>query len=362
VLVSPGENGPIPRISTEELVALNEEIAALVRAGIPLEVGLRELGEDLPGRLGSLATHIGDRLERGEQLTDILASDPHAVPRLWGAVVAAGVKSGHLAAALEGMAATGRRVAELRRGVALAFMYPLIVAGLAYVMLILTLTYYIPIVQSARDGLTSVSNVVLDRLGDLGQSVSLWAPWPPILVAVGLIYLWWRSGRVAWTTESTEEGRGRSETGGWPSVFRVLREGRAATFAELLALMNDQRVPLHDAVVLAADASGDRGLREAARTVSDQLRRGETGSSGRLPSAFPPLIGWSLFAGVETKALTETLRNSARLYRERAARTARWAILYLPIFLTVVIGGTAVLVQTLAVFIPLSQLLYDLGQ
>jgi type II secretory pathway component PulF len=142
----------------------------------------------------------------------------------------------------------------------------------------------------------------------------------------------------------------------------VLREGRAATFAELLALMNEQRVPLHDAVVLAADASGDRGLREAARTVSDRLRRGETGSQGRLPAPFPPLIGWSLFAGVESKALTETLRNSARLYRERAARTARWAILYLPIVLTVVIGGTAVLVQTLAVFLPMSQLLYDLVQ
>jgi hypothetical protein len=63
---------------------------------------------------------------------------------------------------------------------------------------------------------------------------------------------------------------------------------------------------------------------------------------------------------VDAQALSDTLRNSARLYRERAARSARWAVLYLPIVLTVAIGGTAVLVQTLAVFVPLSRFLLHL--
>jgi general secretion pathway protein F len=359
--VSRGENVSIRRISTEDLVALNEEIAALVRAGIPLEVGLRELGEDMPGRLGNIATHIGDRLERGEQLTDILASDTHAFPPVWRAVVAAGVKSGHLAAALEGMARTGRRVAELRKGVTLALMYPLIVVGLAYVMLIVTLTQFLPVVLNAHDELTSVPNDLLVGLSRLGQSAHVWAAWPPVVAAVLLVYLWWRSGRTVWTNSS--ESKSSPKLGGraWPSMRRVLQDGRSATFAELLALMNEQHVPLHEAVVLAADASGDRALRDAARTVSARLYQGEFNvSNGSLPAAFPPLIGWSLFAGVDSAALTGTLRNSARLYRERAARTARWTILYLPIFLTAVIGGTAVLTQAIAVFVPLSQLLYDL--
>ena len=45
-------------ISLDELVALNEEMAALVRAGVPLDAGMADLGGDLPGKLGVLATQI----------------------------------------------------------------------------------------------------------------------------------------------------------------------------------------------------------------------------------------------------------------------------------------------------------------
>jgi general secretion pathway protein F len=359
--VSRGETVPIRRISADELIALNEEIAALVRAGIPLEIGLKQLGEEMPGRLGSVAAHIGDRLERGERLTDILSSDARAFPPVWRAVVAAGAKSGHLAAALEGMARTGRRVAELRRGVTAALLYPLIVASLAYVMLIITLRYFIPVVRSAHDDLTSMPDQMLDTLDSLGQTAHLWAPWPPVLVIIGLLFFWWWSGRAAWRRDKSGLPVAGMATRAWPGITSVLRDGRAATFAELLALMNEQRVPMHEAVVLAADASGDRRLREAATVVSERLFRGQTAAfADGLPAPFPPLIGWSLFAGVDSQALTETLRNSARLYRERAARTVRWAVIYLPIVLTAVIGGAAVFAQTLTVFVPLSRLLLHL--
>ncbi len=362
--MSRGETSSIRRISSDELVALNEEIAALVRAGIPLELGLMELGKEMPGRLGDVATRMGRRLDSGERLMDIAASEGHVFPPVWHAVVAAGLRSGHLAAALEGMADTGRRVAELRRGMALAMFYPLIVVALAYAMFLFTLVKLTPGVQQADADLTSSSHALLDTLVAWGQSAPLWAPWPPLAVAL-LLFLWWRrSGRIAWTANSGGPRRSpRSGSPTWPSVRGSLQDGRAATFAELLALMNEHHVPLHEAVVLAADASGDGALRDAARIVSARLQNGETTqASGGIPAPFPPLIGWSLLAGVHSSALNDTLRNSARLYRDRAARSARWTMIYLPIILTAVVGGTAVLAQTMTVFLPISQLLYDLGK
>ena len=47
-----------PVITLDQLIALNDEIAALVRAGVPLDRGLRSLGEDLPGRLGRFARQL----------------------------------------------------------------------------------------------------------------------------------------------------------------------------------------------------------------------------------------------------------------------------------------------------------------
>ena len=46
--------------------ALNDEIAALVRVGVPLELGLRQLGGDLPARMGRLAKDLAQRMMRGK--------------------------------------------------------------------------------------------------------------------------------------------------------------------------------------------------------------------------------------------------------------------------------------------------------
>ena len=90
-------------ITLEQLVALNDEMAALVRVGVPLERGLETLGADLPGRPGRLAEMLASRMDAGESLSQILADEDQRFPPVWRAVVEAGLRSGHLAAALESL-------------------------------------------------------------------------------------------------------------------------------------------------------------------------------------------------------------------------------------------------------------------
>ena len=104
-------------ITLEQLIALNDEMAALVRAGVPLERGLAALGGELPGRPGKLAERLASRMDAGENLSQILADEDERFPPVWRAVVEAGLRSGHLAAALESLSATARRAAELRKPV-----------------------------------------------------------------------------------------------------------------------------------------------------------------------------------------------------------------------------------------------------
>ncbi len=84
----------------EQLAALSDEMAALVRAGVPLEQGLEALGGELPGRSGELATLLASRMDAGEGLPQILADEDERFPPVWRAVVEAGFGSGHLCAAL----------------------------------------------------------------------------------------------------------------------------------------------------------------------------------------------------------------------------------------------------------------------
>src|SRR3954454_2228285 len=83
-------------ISLGDLIALNDEIAALARAGLPLERGLREVGEDVSGALRSAMVDLSARMERGGSLAGALAAGGGRSPPVYRAVVEAGVRGGRL--------------------------------------------------------------------------------------------------------------------------------------------------------------------------------------------------------------------------------------------------------------------------
>src|SRR5262245_37802471 len=138
-------------IALNDLIALSDEMAALAKSGVPLERGLLNLGQDIPGQLGRTTRRLAERLERGDSLSQALAAEEGSFPRVYRTVVQAGLKSGHLPIALEGLAVAARRLAELRRAVGLAIIYPLVVFLLAYGLFLFFIVNLAPEIQRAYD-------------------------------------------------------------------------------------------------------------------------------------------------------------------------------------------------------------------
>ena len=346
-------------VSLEQLISLNDEMAALVRAGIPLESGLTTLGQEMPGRLGRMASFLGERISAGESLEQILANHEDRFPELWRAVVRAGLRSGRLSSALESMSTTGRRVAEMRRAFGLALVYPIIVVLLAYGSFVMLTTRLAPITLDAYEDLTSSSDPFLSELVSLGATAKWWGVAVPVVAAV-LGSLWWyRTGRAALPNSAAGPARGSRFCS---ARFGALRDGRVAAFAEILALLIRHQVPLHEAIDLAGAACGDANLERCSKALAGQIERGETLVAGadNLKS-FPPLLGWLISVGGEPEVLAQTLSDMAQQYRQRAERATNWATVYLPIVITAIVGGSVVLLQAVAVFRPICKLLFELG-
>jgi general secretion pathway protein F len=366
--VSQADSNSVGRISLEQLLALNDEMVALVRAGIPLDRGLTDLGREAPGKLGLVATLLADRLRSGESLAKILERDETTFPPVWRSVVLAGIRSGHLAAALENLSRTGRRAMEIRGSIAVSLIYPFIVVLIAYGFLLFTISYLVPVISRAYVDLTSGSDPLVSSIVRLNESIATWGIWVPLCLILMFVFWWLRTGREVRSFSGSGRGQprrfllARHRPSRIPSIAQALHDGRMATFADLLRLMNDHQVPMREAIVLAADASGDRSLSRSARHIAKRLERGEV-IKGRedLPTSFPPLLAWSVLTGAGQAGLSRTLATSAEMYRQRAARAARWAAIYLPILLTVVLGGSAVILQASLVFWPFTRLLYQLG-
>lgn len=349
---------PTGPITLDQLLALNEEIAALVRAGVPLDRGLLEAGRDVRGRLGRIAGILGRRLSRGESLEQALEAESRAIPPLYRAVVEAGARAGQLPAALEGMARYVRGLSDTRAAIGLALWYPGLVAAMAYFLFVGLIFLVVPRFVATFETLGLAASWPLRWLERLGATVPFWWPLGPILI-VTLGVFWIRSG--------TALGVRGGIWGGlrlFPWMGSLLADYEAASFAELLALLLEHQVPYPSAIVLAADAAGGARLADGAHRAAEAVSRGEPAAAAvdaAGPHAFPPMLRWTLASAPARGSLADSLRHMAGLYRRRARYRAEQIALFLPMVLTLVVGAGAAAFYALSLFVPLLEIMGGLA-
>jgi type II secretory pathway component PulF len=345
-------------VTLEDLIAVNDEIAALVRAGVPLEKGLLALGGDMPGGLGRITTGLARQMEAGQTLGDALAAQARHLPPVYRAVVEAGLRSGRLADALESLAGSLRRLADTRGCVTAALVYPMIVAMVAWGFFTFFVVKIAPCFHVFFVDLGVNDFGLMAWLGRIGGSVAIWGQAIPLAILLVGVFWWYQSTRAALV-----EPRWSWLLLGWlPWVGRMLRASRTATFIDVLTLLVESDVPLDQGMVLAAETTGDRRLLRSAGQLAVRLRQGESLDAGSVGAvAFPPLLGWLIAVGRPRGTLLPALRHASRAYHRRARHAADAARMLLPVLLTFAIGGTAVLLYALLLFLPYVSMLKSLG-
>lgn len=353
-----GDGGSTGAISVDDLVVLNQEIAALVRAGTPLERGLLLAGRDVKGRLGRIAQALSRRMSQGESLLSALEHERDAIPPLYRAVVEAGVRSGRLPTALEGLTRYVRGYSEARAAIGIALWYPLLIAAVAYGLFLGMSTLIAPRFVEAFPSLGVEPPWTLGLISRVGQASHFWWPVGPVfLILIG--FAWSVSGRAA-----------RFQSWAWglprlmPGMKPLMADYETANFAELLTLLLEHQVPYPAAVVLAAQATGNRAMTAAATEIAAALERGQSPSAALetvKPGVFQPMIRWAMSAGADSGSLTESLAGMADHYRSRARHRAEAMRMFLPSLLLVVLGGGAALIYALSLFLPLVDLLKKLS-
>ncbi len=328
-------------ISLEQLTALNEELRALVSAGVPLEKPLRELAAEMPGRLGDAATRLAAQLEQGRSLEEALAAEPDCFPPLYRAVVAAGWRAGRLPAALETLGTTALRIVELRRMLVGALVYPMMVFLVAWGLFVFFVVQVAPILGSSLPDITRSSMWLrmIQALAHWRAAVWYWGPALPAgVLAMAL-------GWVAYSARAAAlEPRMTALMLGWlPWTRRMLADFRTASLAELLALFVENDVPLPAGLRLAAQAVGNPAMQAAACRLAEAIERGQ--GPGDLPRTRfgSPLLVWMLSFGHQRGLLGQSLRRAAAVYHARARDAADAARLMVPLVLAVGIGGTVTL-------------------
>src|SRR5580692_1617186 len=161
-------------IALSDLIAFNEEIAALVRVGLPIEVGLG--GAELPKSIRQITSRFREELQRGSSVREALDNCGAEFPPSYLALVEAGLRSNRLTDALVSAGDFARTLLGMQHQVRSALLYPVLICVIAYVFFLLLLSELVPRITGLLTLSGGTPHTFLNLLQVLSHSLVYWGP------------------------------------------------------------------------------------------------------------------------------------------------------------------------------------------
>ncbi|MGH9382380.1 MAG: type II secretion system F family protein [Thermoanaerobaculia bacterium] len=333
----------------------NQELAALLRAGLPLLQGLDLLHERVrePVLKRALAD-IRDRVRAGEDLSDAVAAQGDVFPALYPATLKAGERTGELEQVVRRFIRYQRLVLDARKKTVSALIYPAVLIGLSMALVAVMAIFVMPRFQSFYDALDA-ELPVLTRI-TLGVSQTLQRFWPVLL---GLIVV---GGWLTLRFKRTQRGRLLLAGIGLrlPLIGGIFRRLAIAEFSRSAATLLIGGMPLPQSLAIAVSSVSNARVREQLAPVVRRVEEGRALNEAvsDIPT-FDPLAVDMIKVGESTGSLGAMLSEVADFLDEEV-ETFLQRILGLLEPLMLVIMGIVVALLLISVYLPLFSVLQQI--
>lgn len=298
------------RTSERRLQAITQDLAALIKAGVPLERAL-SIMIDVRGQADDvrLLGQIREGIQRGQPLSVVLAEQGEGFSPFYLNMIRAAEISGNLEQGLADLAVYLERSRQLKEKALSALIYPIILVLVSAISLLIILTYVIPQFQQlfADMGQTMpmATRVVIgtaEFLRDMG-------PWLLLALLLALIaaqrLLAQPGKRLAWDRMLLR----------LPLAGELIRRLEVARFSRSLGTLMKGGVPLLNALTIARDTVNNRVLAQTLSEAAGSLKEGKRLADPLHASGqFPPLAIQMIRVGEETGQLEEMLLKVADSY------------------------------------------------
>jgi type II secretory pathway component PulF len=334
----------------DEFAFFNQQLAAMLRDGIPLEGALRRLVAEMRNsELRAEMNRLAEDLSQGTPITEAL--NARALPEFYKQLVIIGVRSDNLSGTLTTLADYYHSQNNLWTRLNGLLVFPLIV--LFAVFLISGLFVFL------RGTVGSASDLVIHGLGEGRPLPTMTRATLPLLNHLWIFPLFF--GLLFLTVLTAFYVPALREKVYWR--LPAFKEASLARVAAGLNLLLNNGTPLPEAIGFVRNLESNPATAADLDGWLDRLRRGvsrfsEVAANNR---TFPPLFVWMVSNGGDN--LATGFNRAAELYQSRAERRAETA-LYAALPIAVLVLGAVVLSEAyllLGSFLVIIDLLNSLG-
>lgn len=329
-------------------LAFNQELAALLRAGLPLLQGLDMMLERMEDpTLRGVLTDIRDQVKSGEELSDAFASFGDMFPPLYASTLKAGERSGELEQVIRRFIRYLQLVLDARKRVVSALVYPSVLILLSISMLVVMAIYVVPMFSQFYSDL----DAELPAITQITLGLSYWLKqnffWLVVgIIAGGAFFNSWRDSPSGQMIVDRLKLR-------VPILGSIFMLFSLSEFCRSLATLISGGIPFVSAFETANGAVSNVHVRNKIAPSIDEVRQGGTFNEAlEATGVFPHMSIDMIKVGEATGSLDEMLTSVADYFDEQVeTRVERLLSLVEPVMLIVM--GLLIGVLLVSIYLPM---------
>jgi type IV pilus assembly protein PilC len=343
------------KVKLKDIAIFSRQFATMINSGLSLLRSLAILAEQTENP--KLATTIGelrDDVQKGSSLSASMSKHPKVFSKLFVSMVRAGETGGQLDIVLNRLADGYEADYKLRQKVKAAMTYPVVVALIAVMLVIVMLLFVVPTFAQMFEDLGGELPLPTQILLTLSQQAKILVPLGIVLGIAGFI-----GYRRAHAANADFRLRADQLKLKFPIFGDLFQKIALSRFTRTLALLLRAGVPILQALDIVGETTGNEVLARAAQDVKESVRSGESmaGPLAKHP-VFPPMVVQMIAVGEDTGQLDEMLDKVSDFYDQEVESTTESLTALIEPLMIAVLGGI-VGAMIIALYLPMFKI-YDL--
>lgn len=300
-----------PKIKPMDIAIFARQLATMMKAGIPLVQSFEIVGEGLTNAsMRELVATIKEEVAAGNNFADAIRKHPRQFDELFCNLVEAGEQSGALETMLDRLATYKEKSEALKSKIKKAMNYPITVLSIALIVTGILLVKVVPQFAETFSSFGAELPVFTQFVMKISDFAIKWWLW--VLGGVGILGYAYSEAKMR--SKKFAESIERLSLK-LPVIGEILEKSALARFTRTLSTTFAAGVPLPEALVSCAGATGNVVYRNALLKVRDDVTSGlQLTYSLRAGQIFPIMILQMVSIGEESGALDAMLDKCATFY------------------------------------------------
>jgi type IV pilus assembly protein PilC len=346
-----GGTGTRARVKAGDFLLFNQQMAALLRAGIPILQAISMLRKrSVSARLRAVLAAVEEEIRGGAALSQAFANQGTIFPRIYTASILAGERSGALDDILSRYVNYMRRSVAVRRKVRGALAYPLLLLVASFGMVVFLTVYVVPRMSNlfkdfSKTGLPFLTQVVVGISNWVTGNIFWFGPL--VVVSAAALIFWARTPQGKLTIDRTILKV--------PIIGTLLIQVATAQAARSLATLLAGGITLVESWEIAAEAITNRELRRKSSAILPMIREGRSFTESLESAEWMPELALDMIGiGERSGSLREMLEEVSSFYDAEAEVKLEQLTTTLEPAILIVMGGVIITIL-LAIYLPIIQ-------